>query len=228
VPSFVSLAFALTCETESTRLELVTPDTVPPNAHLVVGMDGPVVATMLRDADGDTVAATVVEEAGHVVIIPDQLLAVGAYTLHVADIASFAITVAGEPDHTPPAMPTVHEAVHHVGSDTWGYAVDEWLVRVGDVPAGSHVELELTSPDGTVLLADTDERSIELGRDACEGYDWPRGYRGDATLRVRCVDAAGNPSTWLDVPVSITGDPTPQTGCSTARTPVVWGWLSRR
>jgi len=225
-------AYALTC-VDPDHIEYVTPKVVPTNARLVVAFLGPVPEPLLYDADGMLVDAEVLQEAGHLIVVPDAPLAEGDYLLQVRDDLSFPITCDGSDDTSPPLPPAVDSAVHDE-EDSWGYAIDLTEIRVRDVPSGSHIEVELTPPDGgQVLLAATKERLIEVGFDAC-GYGWPRRYDGslDYDLRVRSVDAAGHPSSWVYVSPSIDDDEAeeaePAGGCQTAPMVDPWGWLRRR
>ena len=169
-------------------------------------------------------------EAGHVIITPVQELAPGPYTLQV-DQDTFAIEVDGPVDTTPPLPPTVDNVVHSADDD-WGYAQDLTEIRLSSVPSGSHVEVELTPTDGgAALIAAIDERVFSVGYDAC-GATWPGTFTGSAdyTLRIRAVDAAGHPSSWMPLLVreSDADDEAASAGCTTVAPPSPWSWLRRR
>jgi len=228
---WIATALALTCDTPTGSITLTTPDEVPPNAELVVTYTGQPPQLDLRDPDDQPVQGLQRIEAGHVVWSPDRDLSPGPHTLR-ADDQRFVVQVNGPVDTSPPLPPLVESAVREVtDADEWGDPRDQTTLRFHSVPAGSHVELEFT-PDngGEPLLAATDERVVTLGYRACES-NWPSGYslKRTYTLRIRSVDAAGHPSSWMPVLVrTVDLDASDQTGCQVASVPAPWGWLPRR
>jgi len=193
----------------------------PTNAVWVVPFAGEPGADPVQvlDADDAPLAVDIEVRADHLRVTPQEPLEPGAELLMILGYRQFDVQVGDGPDDEAPDAPVFVSVDRQTERDRdWG-TTRLTVVEFEPLPAGVHLEIELSEDESfaDALTTLTLSPSVSLGENLCSTN--PEGYDHDAAyfLRARAVDQAGNTSDWT------LEEPAPK-GCSTAGSAALGLW----